>query len=435
MKRSINVDLLDWKDSISRKVLLVRGARQVGKTYSVRELGKSYEHYLEVNLEEEKQVHFFFEETLNPEVICENLEAFYNVPIIPGKTLLFFDEVQACLPAIQSLRFFYEKMPGLHVIAAGSLLEFALKEIPTFGVGRIRSIYMYPLTFDEFLSANGEEAIIILKDKATPRKPLPVPIHNKLVGLLKKYLIIGGMPEVVKIYRKTRNIRECQLVLDDLLNSYYDDFSKYKERVPANRIRDVFNSIAKQSGNKFILNKASTYSNHLQIKDALEMLILAGLAYKVNHTSGNGIPLGAEINDKKFKMILFDIGVQQRLLNLDLNEQLTNNKFDSINKGNVAEQMVGLELIKNSAPNIKPHIYYWHRESRSSNAEIDYLVQKNERIIPIEVKAGTKGQMQSMFLFLKEKRIKKGIRQSLENFSEYDMIDVFPIYAVKNIIK
>ena len=434
MWRNINKVLQTWKEEEGRKVLLVRGARQVGKTYSIREFSKKFNNYIEVNLEEEKQVHVFFQESLNPNAICENLSAFFGVPIIPGQTLLFIDEIQACVPAIQSLRFFYEKLPGLHVIAAGSLLEFALKELPTFGVGRIRSIFMYPLSFDEFLTANGEEQLLIIKRKASPQNPLSLPIHNKLIDYIRKFLLIGGMPEVVVAYIQTKDIRKSQLLLDDLLNSFYDDFAKYKKRVPSLRIRDVFNSIAKQSGSKFVLNKASSNANLLQIKDALELLILAGLAFRINHASGNGIPLGAEINDKKFKILLLDNGIQQRLLNLSLTEQLTNKDFSTVNKGNVAEQFIGLELIKNFPPNIIPPVYYWHREAKSSNAEIDYLIQRGDSIVPIKVKAGTKGQMQSMFLFLNEKKIGKGIRQSLENFSAFENIEIFPLYATSNIL-
>lgn len=434
MWRDINKVLLTWKEEDRRKVLLVRGARQVGKTYSIREFSKSFGNYLEVNLEEEKQVHIFFQESLDPNVICENLSAFFGVKIIPGQTLLFIDEIQACIPAIQSLRFFYEKLPGLHVVAAGSLLEFALKELPTFGVGRIRSLFMYPLSFDEFLMANGEEQLLIVKKKASPQNPLSLPIHDKLIDYIRKFLLIGGMPEVVETYIQTKDIRKSQLVLDDLLNSFYDDFAKYKKRVHSQRIRDVFDSIAKQSGNKFVLNRASSNANLLQIKDALELLILAGLAFRINHVSGNGIPLGAEINDKKFKILLFDNGIQQRLLNLSLTEQLTNKNFSTVNKGNVAEQFIGLELIKSFPSNIKPPVYYWHREAKSSNAEIDYLIQRGESILPIEVKAGTKGQMQSMFLFLNEKKIRKGIRQSLENFSVFENIEIFPLYATSNIL-
>ena len=434
MWRNISNVLQTWKEEKRRKVLLVRGARQVGKTYSIREFGKSFDNYLEVNLEEEKQVHTFFKESLDPNTICENLSAFYGIPIISGKTLLFIDELQSCIPAIQSLRFFYEKLPELHVVAAGSLLEFALKELPTFGVGRIRSIFMYPLSFDEFLMANGEKQLLMAKRKAKPQSPISIPIHNKLIDYTRKFLLIGGMPEVVETYIQTKDIRKSQLVLDDLLNSFYDDFAKYKKRVPLLRIRDVFNSIAMQSGSKFVLNRASSNANLLQIKDALELLILAGLAFRINHVSGNGIPLGAEINDKKFKILLFDNGIQQRLLNLSLTEQLTDKDFSTINKGNIAEQFVGLELIKSFPSNIKPSVYYWHREAKSSNAEVDYLIQRGERIVPIEVKAGTKGQMQSMFLFLNEKKIRKGIRQSLENFNVFENIEIFPLYATSNIL-
>jgi len=433
MRREISKRLFAWKAEKKRKVLLVRGARQVGKTYSVRNLGRTFDHYLEVNLEEDTAIHAFFEETLTPQTICENLSAYYGMRVIPGKTLLFFDEIQACVRAIQSLRFFYEKMPDLHVLAAGSLLEFALSELPTFGVGRIQSLFMYPLSFEEFLLANDEDLLSAKLQAATPQLPLPSPIHDKLVFYLRKFLLIGGLPEVVKTYIETKRLADCQVVLDNLLTSFYDDFSKYKKRVPVSRIREVFDSVVFQSGEKFKMVKASPNANIVQTKEALELLLMAGMAYKIYHTSANGLPLGAEVNPKKFKVILFDTGLQQRILNLDIHQQLIYDDFETINKGSIAEQFVGLELCKLYSFSIRPQIFYWHRESKSSNAEIDYLIQMGRNILPIEVKAGTKGQMQSMFIFLKEKKMSLGIRQSLENFSSYPPIEVYPLYAVKNI--
>ncbi len=433
MRRNISKSLQKWKAEVDRKVLLLRGARQVGKTHSVRELGKDFELFLEVNFEENKEIHVFFEGNLDPQIICENLSAYYGIQIIPGKTLLFFDEIQSCIPAIQSLRFFHEKLSELHLIAAGSLLEFALSELPTFGVGRIQSVFMYPISFEEFLLANNEEQLLELMKKADPQNPPALPIHDKLLFYLRRFILIGGMPEVVQKYVDNRSLRDCQIVLDRILLSFYDDFAKYKAKVPTQRIRDVFNSIVFQSGGKFIVNKASENANHLQIKDSLELLCLAGLAYKIYHSSANGVPLGAEINTKKYKVILFDTGLHQRILNLDISEQLVKDDFETVNKGNIAEQYVGIELYKNASHGAIPQIFYWHRESKSSNAEIDYMIQLGQNILPLEVKAGTKGQMQSMFIFLKEKECSRGVRISLENFSSYPPIDVYPIYAVPNI--
>lgn len=434
LKRTIDRELILWSKNTSRKPLLIRGARQVGKSTAIRALSTNFEHYLEINFEEQKQVHRLFEGNLSPETLCENLSVLYNIPIIPGKTLIFFDEIQACIPAISSLRFFYEIMPELHLIAAGSLLEFALEKLPSFGVGRIRSMFMYPFSFDEFLLANNEELLQNAKLTASPEKPLAEPLHNKLLEYLKRFLIIGGMPEVVANYVQGKNINDCQRVLDDLIISLKDDFSKYKQNIPVSRVSEVFESVVQQAGGKFVFVKAATEANHKQIKEALDLLVMAGLTFPVFHTSANGIPLGAEIDPKKRKMLLFDTGIFQRLLGLNITEVIFADQFNMINKGSLAELFVGLELMKSASCYEQKYLYYWQREALNSNAEVDYLIQKQQNIVPMEVKAGTKGSMQSLFLFLKEKNRPYGIRFSLENFSLYDQIRVFPLYAVSNLV-
>lgn len=434
LERNIDKELLRWKNENGRKPLLIRGARQVGKSSSVRKLGESFDSFLEINFEEYRRVHSLFEGDLTPQLLCENLSIMFDTEIVPGKTLLFFDEIQSCIPAISSLRFFYEKMPELHVIAAGSLLEFALAEIPSFGVGRVRSMYMYPLSFDEFLKGMGQEKLFTLKSDANTQKPLTTALHNKLLDLLKKFLVIGGMPEAVHKYVTNNDIKECQKVLDDLINSFRADFAKYKDKIPSLRIREVFESVVHQAGGKFVFVKASQNLNTLQIKEALELLIMAGIVIPVTHTSANGIPLGAEVNIKKRKMLLLDTGLFQRLMQLDISELLFSNDFNLVNKGGIAEQFIGLELIKNSSCFQQTELFYWHRESLNSSAEIDYLIQKKNEIVPIEVKSGTKGSMNSMFLFLKEKNVKYGCRLSLENFAEYENIKVFPLYGLANIL-
>lgn len=433
MERIIDKYLLEWKAENSRKVVLLRGARQVGKTYSVRKLGRSFKYFLEINFEEEKDLRAVFQGSLNPQNICEKLSAFFSVPIVPGETLLFFDEIQACPEALSSLRFFYEKIPGLHLIAAGSLLEFALSEIPSQGVGRIHSLFMYPMSFVEFLTANEAKAIIGLVNKSNTRNPLEEVFHNKLVEYLKTYLFIGGMPEVVQTYIDRKDLILCQKKLDDLLVTFRDDFTKYRRKSPVGRLREVFDSIVFQAGNKFKYSNIDSSSRSQDLKDALDLLLQAGLAYKIYHTSAQGLPLGAQINTKKFKVILFDVGLHQRLLGLDLRSYLLSENFQGINRGNIAEIFVGLELMCNGPVHISRQLFYWHREARGSNAEIDYLIQKEGCIVPIEVKAGTKGQMQSMYLFLKSHRLEYGIRVSLENFSEYGKIKALPLYAVYKI--
>lgn len=434
LPRKIDAELTLWRNQKEGKPLLIRGARQVGKSTAIRHLGSQFEHYLEINFEEQRQVHRLFNGDLDPASLCENLSILYNIPIIPGKTLVFFDEIQTCVPAISSLRFFYEKYAELHVIAAGSLLEFALEEIPSFGVGRIRSLFMYPLSFDEYLIGIGAQLLHDAKKKAEIRKPLAEPLHQKLIEHFKRFLVIGGMPEVVASYIKNNDIRSCGQVQDDLITSLKADFVKYKKQVPFLRISEVFDSVIQQSGNKFTYAKAATEANHKQIVEAVNLLIMAGLVISVTHTAANGLPLGAETNPKKRKMLLLDTGIFQRLLGLDIAEIVLEGEFDVINKGAIAEQFVGLELLKNGSCYRQERLYFWQREAKSSNAEIDFVVQKNQNIMPIEVKSGKKGSMQSLFLFLAEKKLSYGVRFSLENYSSYEGVKVFPIYAVSELI-
>lgn len=436
MRRAILSTLKDWKLEENHKVLLLRGARQVGKTYIVRELAKDFDYFLEVNFEKNSDIRYFFDQNLDPARICTNLSAYFGIPVIDGKTLLFFDEIQSCPKAIQSLRFFYESKPGLHVIAAGSLLEFALEDLTSWGVGRIRSVYMYPMSFDEFLLANNEDALIELKKNASASSPLNTAFHEKLKDYLKQFLMIGGMPEAIKTFiGNSSDINSVQNILSDITISYNDDFAKYKSRVPVLRLREVMGSVVKQSGGKYIYSKAGPLSNPAQAKEALDLLEMAGLVYKVYHTSGQGIPLGSGVNYKMFKALLHDNGIFQQLSGLRLSELLMANNVDMLNKGNIAEAFTGVEMIKYANVLEKRQLYYWHREKRGSTAEVDYLIEQQGQVVPVEVKSGNSGKMQSLNLFIDEKKSSKGIRISLENFSQYGKILVIPLYAVSNLFR
>lgn len=434
LKRKIDLEIVEWGKETHRKPLLLRGARQVGKSYSVREYAKHFKYFIEVNFEENKEVHKFFKDNLSPDIICSNLSVYYNIPIIAGETLLFFDEIQSCIPAISSLRFFYEKFPELHLIAAGSLLEFALAEIPSFGVGRIRTLFVYPFSFEEFLMAKGENILLNAKKNASETNPLPEPIHNKLNNYLKQFFILGGMPEVISNYISNSDLIKCTSALNDLLVTYESDFAKYKNSVPSSRILEVFKSVVEQIGSKFVYTKASSENKIRNVKDALNLLIMAGLVIPVTHTSANGIPLGAEPDYKKRKMLFFDTGLFLRLLGLDIKKILFEDDFELINKGHLAELFTGLELLKAYSGYSRNELYYWKRENKSSNAEVDYLVQKNDKIIPLEVKSSKKGSMKSLNLLMEEKKMNLGVRFSLENYSSYNKIKVYPLYAIPEFI-
>jgi hypothetical protein len=435
IERNIDKELIDWKNQPSRKPLLVRGARQVGKSSTVRNLGKTFEFFIEVDLISNKSIHKLFEGDIDPLRIYEELSLIYNTPVIASKTLVFFDEIQVCNPAITSLRYFYEKAPDIHLIAAGSLLEFAFKELPSFGVGRIRSLYLYPFSFSEFLIAFNERSLVQLINKFIIDKPLTEPVHNKLKHYLIRYITIGGMPEVVASYVNGASLLDCQGILAELTNSLYDDFSKYKSKVPVTRLREAFSSVIMQTGSRFVLSQIDSQANRIQLKESLELLQQAGIIFPVVHSSSNGIPLGAQTNDKFRKYIIFDTGIFQRFLNLDLPELFLNKEISLVNKGVIAELYAGLELIKNQPNNQAAALNYWQREKRGSQAEVDYVIELGDIIVPIEVKSGIKGKMQSLRIFMEEKKSKFGVRTALENFSRMDKINIVPLYAIGAIYK
>ena len=295
---------------------------------------------------------------------------------------------------------------------------------------------MYPMSFDEFLMANEEDALIEIKKEASAEKPIIPAFHEKLKEYLRYFLLIGGMPEAVKTFIDNRtDMKSVQNVLSDIATSYYDDFAKYKRRIPLLRLREVLNSVVKQAGGKYIYSKAGSLSNPAQAKEALDLLEMAGLVYKIYHSSGQGIPLGSGVNFKKFKCLLHDSGILQQIAGLRISDILVEENIDILNKGSIAEAFVGIELIKYNQETEKRQLYYWHREKRGSNAEVDYLIDEGTQIVPVEIKSGSTGKMQSMNLFINEKKSSKGIRISLENFSQYGKITVIPLYAVSNLIQ
>jgi len=434
--RNIDRYLNEWKDDAKHKPLLLRGARQVGKSSAIRNLGRSFEYFLEVNFERQPDIANLFTGTINPKDICTKLSALSGIPVVAGKTLLFFDEIQACLPAIASLRFFYEEYRELHVVAAGSLLEFALQEIPSFGVGRIRSLFLYPFSFDEFLHARGLEGLVEEKNNASAEKPLPLPMHNKLTDLLRTFLLVGGMPESVSIWIEKNDYLQCRLVQNDILQTYADDFAKYKKRISPVILQQTLRSVAFQSGNKFVYSQVAGDAESAGIKEALELLTMAGIIVPVTHTAANGLPLGAEINPKFRKFLFMDTGLLERLLDLDMKAILLSSETDLVNKGSVSEVFAGLELLKNGSPYERRELYYWLRLQKGAQAEVDYVIfNQAEGILPVEVKAGTRGAMQSLYRFMELKKSKLGIRTSLENFGKTGLVNIYPLYAIGNVNK
>ena len=433
LQRLIDTELERWMNDPHRKPLLLRGARQVGKTSAIRHLGTKFKHYVEIDLTDHKELHSIFAPGVEPQQICQQLALVMGIPIEEGNTLLFLDEIQACGAAIEKLRYFYEKMPGLHVVAAGSLLEFALRDLPSFGVGRIRSLFMYSFCFKEFLWALDMHALADAIGHASPHAPLADVVHTKALQLLRTFLVIGGMPECVARYAESGSLLECQTVLQELAVSYEDDFQKYHNRVPVGLLKDVLTSVALQGQGKFVYSQVNTTCRQALVKEALEMLCMAGLIYTVVHTNANGVPLRAEADEKYRRYIFMDTGLLQRILGLDITPLLTSDDLRMVNRGALAETFVGNELVKSASPYQKDNLYCWHREKRDSNAEVDFVVALGGKVMPVEVKSGTKGSMQSLRMFLQLKALDKGIRTSLENFGAFADILIYPLYAIGNV--
>ena len=450
--RLIDKYLLEWSARDTHKPLLLRGARQVGKSTAVQHLGESFENYVEINFEKQPSFMAFFQGVdFDVKKIVSQIAAMAGTRIVPGRTLLFLDEIQACPEAIMSLRFFKEDLPELHVIAAGSLLEFALDELPTFGVGRIHSMFMYPMTFDEFLIANGEQLLLEARNGASQSNPLPQPLYDKLVGLLRTFMLVGGMPEAVSKWVETHDYLACQEIQDDITVAYEDDFPKYRKKIDPVLLRRTMRSVAVQATKKFVYSKVEGNYKSAEVKKAIDMLAKAGILIPVTHTAANGIPLGSEADASYSKMLLLDTGLMLRLLNMttgdisELTEQiLTSDITDLVNKGPMAEMIAGLELFHYRTPNIRHSLYYWTRQAKNAQAEVDYISSYRQAVLPIEVKAGVQGGMKSLWIFMREKQLTKAVRCSLENFGAFDYEDhqdggakrhvlICPLYAVSRL--
>lgn len=444
-RRNIDDKLKAWKGSIRRKPLLLRGARQIGKSSSIRHLGQEFKYFIEVNFETQKHMIQLFEQETDVKGLCEKLSILFSTPVIEGETLLFLDEIQKSEPAIKFLWSFKEQMPGLHVVAAGSLLEFALKKLPSYGVGRVSSMFMYPMAYGEFLNAVGKGEWNQTIKAASPENPIFTTLHDELVSLYRTFLMIGGMPASVKAWVETGDYRECMEELADIQQSYYDDFSKYADKVSPELLRSTLQSVVAQTGGKFVYSKVPGGYSIEHIKTALGMLCDAGIIKPVRHTAANGLPLGAEVNEKFTKYIFLDSGLLLSILDLDFGGAqkvnqliLAGSEEDLVNKGKLAELSVGWELVKAYDFRHRYELYYWENLSNGASSEVDYVIPFDMNVLPIEVKSGTSGKMKSLRLFMQKKQLTIGIRTSLENFGilRYEdkdtshTIRIIPIYAI-----
>lgn len=430
MKRIAFIDLLSWRNSPIRKPLILRGARQVGKTHLVRQFGATFENFVEINFEQMRNVHSIFSGDLEPEKMLRNLSLVADQEIIPGKTLLFLDEIQEAPQAIIALRYFYELMPELHIIAAGSLLDFAIEKVGV-PVGRVNFLYLYPLSFIEYLKASGYELLIHEIIEHDPIQPLEEAIHEKYLRLIAEYIAIGGMPEAVKIWLKDKDIGQCQQVHHDIINAYRQDFKKYARKPQYKYLDLIFKETPRLQGERLKFSRFSGDYRKRDLAPCLELLQKARVINKIYHSSGQGIPLAAQMNHEKFKPLFIDVGITQAALGIPLKEWFLDPKSALVNKGALTEAFIGQELLAYSDSHTDAELYYWHREAKGSNAEIDYLIQNEGTVLPVEVKSGKGSTLQSLKQFLKtHHQSPYGIRLSIHNYSRFDKIVSLPLYAV-----
>lgn len=412
MKRYILAEMQQWlENSSSRKPMVLRGARQVGKTWAVRALAKEMNRQLiELNFERQRDLAIHFASN-DPKIILLHLESALNQTIIPNQAILFLDEIQAAPELLTKLRWFYELMPELAVIATGSLLEFVLeKHSFSMPVGRIQYFFIEPMGFEEFLLAKKEEHLLKLLRDCTVQNPLNTALHNKTNKLFKEFLMVGGMPEAVATWVEMGSMEALSMVHNNLIHTYQDDFAKYTGKLSMQYLEDVLRTIPTCLAKKFIYSQVNTNAKHASIKQAMHLLTKARLCHPVLSTDANGIPIGAEVNAKIFKLILVDVGLVSTMLGLRYHQFQTIDEIVLINQGALAEQVAG-QLLRLLTPfYMDPQLYYWVRATKGSHAEIDYLMQDNTRLIPIEVKAGSEGKMRSLHQFMHEKPWKIALR-------------------------
>lgn len=422
MKRTLFNYMKDWLASPDRKPLVIRGARQVGKTWLVRHLAEQTGMQLiELNFEKQPSFASLFDSNDINQILL-NLSTILNEKIEPQKCLLFLDEIQAAPQLLSKLRWFAEDLPQLAVISAGSLLEFILAEHSfSMPVGRVSYMHLEPLSFDEFLLANDKKSLYDYLSQYKLSVEIPSAIHEQLTTLFKEYLIIGGMPAVVSNWVAERSLNRVSQIQNDLLATYRDDFSKYKGRLATERLKEALNSIPKMLGQKFVFSRVNKTIQASTIKHVLDLLEKGRISHRVQSSSANGVPLASEIKEKFFKEIFLDIGLCSAALGLSLNHINSTNEILLINNGGIAEQVVGQLLRTIERPYIEPALYYWHREEASSSAEIDYVIQHGHRIVPIEVKAGATGSLKSLHVFMGLKKLSLAMRINSDYPSKTDV--------------
>lgn len=434
MLRFAERKILDWYENDSRKPLVLRGARQVGKSTLVRNFCQNHKlNLVEINLEKNKL--FSLEKNLNIEVILEEIEMISKKNISSPNTVLFIDEIQEQPTALTALRYFYEERPNLPIIAAGSLLEFVLNDKAiSVPVGRIEYLKLGPMTFAEFLYAINENKLadITLSGKKVNQGP-----HEKLFELLKKYYFIGGMPEAVKVYAETKSLLKVRKVQSNIIKAYREDFLKYTKGMQYQRVARVFDYIPFNLGRKVKFSNIDSDFKSRDLKVAIELLRHARVALSATHSNCSGLPISGQKDESVFKLYFLDLGLACAIQDISWDALLSDKEL--ISKGALAEQFVAQHLSCSEFNLISDELFYWLKDKDISKAEVDFVIQLGTELIPIEVKSEKSGRLRSLLQFVKEKKSKYCIKISTEELQLTEMPNstskllTVPLYSIETL--
>ena len=430
MERHAMEQLIAWKNSKNRKPLVLQGARQVGKTWLMKEFGKKhFKKHAYFIFEKNEKLKSIFQGDLNVHRILESLEILAGFKITPD-TLIVFDEIQDCPDAITSLKYFNEELPEYPIIAAGSLLGVALHKGLSFPVGKVNFMTLYPLSFFEFLDAMGEH--MKLEHLQKGNFEVLKPFHDDLISLLKKYFFVGGMPEAVNNYVTERDFNKVRTIQTEILKAYARDFSKHVPLSNQAKLKLVWDSIPTQlskENKKFVYGNIEKGARAKEFEDAIAWLEACGLIYKVNRIKKPDLPLAAYKDLSAFKLFMVDLGLLSAMASLDAQTLISGNEFFEEFKGSLTEQYV-LQQLKIYSD--KLDIYYWAKESGTN--EIDFVIQISNEIIPIEVKASTNLQAKSLKSYIDDFKPSKAIRFSGATYKQNEVITDIPLYDIPYIV-
>jgi predicted AAA+ superfamily ATPase len=436
MKRSLMVELQSWRTASNRKPLVLMGARQVGKTYLLREFAEqNYDNLVYLNFDLNKGLASLFSGSLEPKKLMPLIELQTKSEIIPGKTLIFFDEIQECPNALISLKYFNELANDYHICAAGSLLGVKLLNTKGFPVGKINLLYLHPLDFSEFLQANQELQLLEYLDQVTLMTKIPELIHNQLMDYFKIYLITGGMPEAVSVYVRNAayNFIDIRKIQQEILNAYYLDFSKHAPDTKIMKISQVWNAIPSQlvkENKKFIYSILRHGARAKDFEDAIQWLVEADLICKTYNITTPHLPLSAYANMDIFKLYMFDVGLYSAVANLDPHVLLQGSELFVEFKGSITETYVAQVLHKLNAGNPNRSLFYW---TSPGKAEVDFVIQYNTKIYPIEVKSGTSNKQKSLAIYVQKYAPQLAIRVSPQNLHASGNFLNIPFYLLYRI--